>query len=77
MFVNFITKFIAGYENTDQNTSFTKYFYQWVQNWFWKQELELFLLLPDLRSKNFFYKMFLTFTNESKTGFENRIENSI
>ena len=47
-----------------------------VQNWFEiqeielsKQEMELFLLLPDLQSKNFFYKKFLTFRNESKTGF--------
>ena len=37
-----------------------------------KQEMELFLLLPDLQSKNFFYKKFLTLKNESKTGFENR-----
>ena len=37
-----------------------------------KQEMELFLLLPDLQSKNFFYITFLTFQNESKTGFENR-----
>ena len=35
-----------------------------------KQEMELIFLLPDLKSKNTFYKMFLTFTNESKTGFE-------
>ena len=32
-----------------------------------KQEMELFFILPDLQSKNFFYKMFQTFTNESKT----------
>ena len=37
-----------------------------------KQEMELFLLLPELQSKNLFYKMFLTYTSESKTGFENR-----
>ena len=37
-----------------------------------KQEMELLLLLSELQSKKFFYKMFLTFTNESKTGFENR-----
>ena len=30
------------------------------------------LLLPELQSKSFFYKMFLTFPNESKIGFENR-----
>ena len=55
------------------------YFYHWVQNWFWKREMELskwemelFLLLSDLRSKNFFYKMFLNFINEFKAGFENR-----
>ena len=54
-------------------------FYKRIQNLFWKQEIELskqemelFLLLPDLQSKNFFYKKFLTFQNESKTGFENR-----
>ena len=34
--------------------------------------MELFLLLLDLQSKNYFYKNFLTFKNESKTGFENR-----
>ena len=34
--------------------------------------MELFLLLPDLQSKNFFNKKFLPFKNESKTGFENR-----
>ena len=37
-----------------------------------KQEMELFLILPDLQSKNFFYKKFLTFTMESKTGDEKR-----
>ena len=37
-----------------------------------KQEMELVLLLPELQSKNFFYKMFLTFINESKTSFVNR-----
>ena len=34
--------------------------------------MKLFLLLPDLQSKNFFYKKFLTLQNESKTGFGNR-----
>ena len=34
--------------------------------------MELFLLLPDLQSKKFFNKKFLSFKNESKTGFENR-----
>ena len=34
-----------------------------------KQEMELFLLFPDLRLKNFFYKMFPTFNNEFKTSF--------
>ena len=29
-----------------------------------KQEMELFLLFPDLWSKNFFYEIFLTFTNK-------------
>ena len=37
-----------------------------------KQEMELFLLFPDLRLKNFFYEMFLNFINEFKAGFENR-----
>ena len=37
-----------------------------------KQEMELFLLLPEIQSKNVFYKMFLTYTSESKTDFENR-----
>ena len=31
-----------------------------------KQEVELFLLFPDLRSKNIFYIMFLNFANKSK-----------
>ena len=31
--------------------------------------MELLLLFPELQSKNFFYKMCLTLTNESKTGF--------
>ena len=35
--------------------------------------MELILLFPDLQWKNFSYKMFLTFTNESKTGFENTV----
>ena len=38
--------------------------------------MELFLLLSDLQSKNLFYKKFLAFKNESKTGFENRKWNS-
>ena len=37
-----------------------------------KQEMELFLLFPDLWLKNFFYKMFLNFINEFKAGFETR-----
>ena len=37
-----------------------------------KQEMELFLLFTDFRLKNFFYKMFLSFDNDTKTGFENR-----
>ena len=36
-----------------------------------KQEMESFLLLFHLQSKTFFYKMFLTFINEFKNGFEN------
>merc|ERR1712240_90358 len=36
------------------------------------QEPKLFLLFPDFRLNNFFYKMFLSFNNDSKTGFENR-----
>ena len=64
-------------------------FYQQVQKWFWKQEIELskqemkwskqemelFLLFPDFWSKNFLYKMFLTFKNNTKTCFENIIWN--
>ena len=36
-----------------------------------KQEMEVFLLLSDLRSKNFYAEMFQTFTNQSITGFRN------
>ena len=35
-----------------------------------KQEMELFLPLPGLRSKTFSYKMFLYFTEEFKIGME-------
>ena len=40
-----------------------------------KQEMELFLLLPDLQSKNFFYKKFVTFKTNPKLVLEtgNRI----
>ena len=34
-----------------------------------KQEIELFLLLPEHQSKNFFYKMFLTFNNKLDRGY--------
>ena len=37
-----------------------------------KQEMELFLLFPDLRSKNFFNKRFPILTEDSKTSFRNR-----
>ena len=47
-------------------------FYNGVQNWCWKEEMELFLLFPDHWSNNFFYKMFLNFINEVKAEFENR-----
>ena len=59
------------------------HFYQGVQNWFskqemelskqemelFKQEMELFYLLPGLWLKNFFYKMFLIFTEVFKIDF--------
>ena len=38
-----------------------------------KQEMELFLLFPDLRLKNFFYRMFPTFNNEFKNFFWSKI----
>ena len=48
-------------------------YYQQLQNWFWKQEkelskqkMDLLLLLPDLQSKNFFYKTFSIFTRDFK-----------
>ena len=54
-------------------------FYNGVQNWCWKEEIdlskqgmELFLLFPDHWSNNFFYKMFLHFINKVKAEFENR-----
>ena len=37
-----------------------------------KQEMELFSLLPDLQSKNLFYKRFVITSKDSKNGFENR-----
>ena len=52
-------------------------FYNWVQNWCWKeemdsskQEMELVLLFPDRWSNNFFYKMFLNFISEVKAELE-------
>ena len=52
-------------------------FYNGVQNWCWKeemelskQEVELFLLFPNHWSNNFFYKIFLNFINEVKADFE-------
>ena len=57
-------------------------FYNGVQNWCWKvemdlskQEMELFLLFHDLWSKNFFHKMFLNFINKFKAAFKNRNRN--
>ena len=40
-----------------------------------KQEMELFIPFPGLRSKNFFYKMFLIFTQEFKRDIQNRKQN--
>ena len=37
-----------------------------------KQEMELYLPLPGLWSKNFFYKMFLIWSKEFKINFQNR-----
>ena len=37
-----------------------------------KQEIELFLLYPDLQLKNFFYEIFLNFINEFKAAFKNK-----
>ena len=48
MFLTFTNQFKTGFEN---------------RKWLSKQEMELFLLFPDLRLKNFFYKMFLNFIN--------------
>ena len=54
---------------------FIHQFYWGVKFQFYKQEMELFLLFPDLWSKNLFYKKLLTFTMESKTGVEKRKRN--
>ena len=73
--------YFSYFLTSDKKTSFKKgsNFYNGVQNWCWKekmdlskQEMELFLLFPDHWSNNFFYKMFLNFINEVKAGFENR-----
>ena len=37
-----------------------------------KQDMDLFLLLPGLWSKNFFYKMFLICSKDFKINFQNR-----
>ena len=57
MFLTFTNEFKTGSEN---------------RKWNYPNRRELFLLFPDLRLKNFFYKMFLNFVNEFKAGFENR-----
>ena len=53
--------------------------YQGVQNWFSKQEMKLskqemvlFLPLPDLWSKNFFYNIFSILPKKLEIGFQNR-----
>ena len=51
------------------------HFYRGLQNWFLKQEMELFLPLPVLWSKNFFNKNVLIFTQEFKIDFQNRKQN--
>ena len=58
------------------------HFYRGLQNWFlkhemelFKQEMELFLPLPVLWSKNFFNKNFLISTQEFKIDFQNRKRN--
>ena len=37
-----------------------------------KEEMELFFLFSDFQLRNVFYKMFLSFNNNTKTRFENR-----
>ena len=58
----------------DQNTSFTKYFSFDPRDskLILKQDMELFLPLLDLWSKNFFYKMFLICSKGFKIDFQNR-----
>ena len=58
MFLDFINEFKAGFEKLEMEL--------------FQQEMELFLLFPDFWSQNLFYKMFITFNNDTKTGFENR-----
>ena len=55
------------------------HFYRGLQNWFlkqemelFKQEMELFLPLLGLWSKNFFYNILSILTKEFKIGFKNR-----
>ena len=58
------------------------HFYRGLQNWFlkqemelFKQEMELFLPLSGRWSKNYFYKNFLISTKEFKIDFQNRKRN--
>ena len=46
--------------------------FQRIQNWFSKQEMELFLPFPGLWSKNFFYKMSLICSKWFIIDFQNR-----
>ena len=66
--------YFSYFLSSNQKTSFTKCFQLLITSLksVLKQERELFLLLSELQSKNFSYKMFLTITSKSKTDFQNR-----
>ena len=73
--------YFSHFQADDQKTTFTKIFsfLAWFQNWFSKQETELskqekelFISLPGLWSKNFFYKMFHIFPKEFKIDIQKR-----
>ena len=66
--------YFSTFQASDPKTSFTKYFSLDPRGskLFSKQEMELFLHLQGLWSKNFFYIMFLIWSNGLKINFQNR-----
>ena len=75
--------YLSHFQISVQEISFTKCFSfsPWSSNWFSiqemelsEQEMELFLPLPGLSSKNFFHNIFFILTKEFKIDFQQEIQ---